>query len=1134
MGSRTAKATYIDRNPERKISTSATVPHHVARRAYRRPNHIDARRPRVTCRRFLNSRTHHTSGSPWQPPSSPPPPSPSPCRLQRFHSSTLHLPILVHSACSHPSRLCLVRLCLVRLASVSLRFPRLLHAVTCSSLLSSSFSLTRWLGVRIIPATVSTAIGCTVNMASLSLLGLNLRLADIDENLKSHPAALSWHDSSFCGSAASANHDLLDDAPCFAYAEVFESGDVFEAVSPGSGIYLPLHSSPAPLPAFAVSKCRLSKTIRIEVRSLTLLQSLAIAMPSPFDFHSILSNYTTLKSHLQHLETISPSHPSTVELRLLVRDLLLDTALYAGIGTDKYRSSGHLSLGQLHDMHQRSVDAGLDDLDACFSLGLLPDVLDDAFLEALASRFTELALAGDMTALHDLCEPVVRSGEVEWQTNPDLLLELLDGGRLDIYRYVLDLASRTRDKPADQSGLSLRDITHDPLHVAIRLGHVQQVDSLLQQRTSFLGVHHGNLMEDGVEHVVLTPLSAAVYWGQAEIVRLILSRNVFPDGLREAVAMAVSKADNAIMEIMLSFGVMDISETLAPGNNTFESFADLSLLDQAGAGDVASVPPSGVQSADRQLRDRAAIGPEEPVRRKPSRNRRRVLGQGLVSCIHALCSQLRDVCTCSDHAEVRDLAGQYVSAHKVWDRGLAAFRGLMQDSPPSTLAEVVDSLLAANAIYLTLFPHDETLFFQFLNDLDRWRSILPASSQFLFDDLALRMWAYTPSGEVPSEHEPDNLLHFGDLVHNLILLEKRKESVPLRTPTSGSRLVAVQRIFENQETHSGSSQAQAIPGSSQSCQGSSHARSSTQRDELSWSEFLHMEHFEGTASTQAGPSSTDVEVWEDLLPATMLLLVSVAFSIVLAFILDLHSVPGRSAVGIFASTLPGYARCCALVMAYLEIYGIPVRTSPVDPGSARQPSASQSSPYASDALITPSSSFSSLSTLGARRNLSSSSISSMGSVATSPASRSTSREHRNRGDRLPCLTPQCAKMFSSVSNRNKHLREGCAFTREKRQGFQCRNGPCGRVLTTKWYRDTHERERCRFRRGDPSRMLDRADETRWLRKLEERNMQSYVLTASLAMLCLCLYLSYVPAERYRCRRRKWGHPELQAGVRPKT
>ncbi|KAJ0160918.1 hypothetical protein CTA2_7080 [Colletotrichum tanaceti] len=819
-------------------------------------------------------------------------------------------------------------------------------------------------------------------MASLSLLGLNLRLADIDENLKSHPAALSWPDSSFCGSAASANHHLLDDAPCFAYAEVFESGDVFEAVSLGSGIYLPLDSSPAPLPAFAVSKCRLSKTIRIEVRSLTLLQSLAIAMPSPFDFHSILSNYTTLKSHLQHLETISPSHPSTVELRLLVRDLLLDTALYAGIGTDKYRSSGHLSLGQLHDMHQRSVDAGLDDLDACFSLGLLPDVLDDAFLEALASSFTELALAGDMTALHDLCEPVVRSGEVEWQTNPDLLLELLDGGRLDIYRYVLDLASRTRDKPAAQSGLSLRDITHDPLHVAIRLGHVQQVDSLLQQRTSFLGVHHGNLMEDGVQHVVLTPLSAAVYWGQAEIVRLILSRNLFPDGLREAVAMAVSRADNAIMEIMLSFGVMDIPETHAPGNNT-----DLIVRIEIG---WPSVPRSPF-----------GVNPPEIV----------------------VGSWDRDWC------RVRDLAGKYVSAHNVWDRGLAAFRGLMQDIPPSTLAEVVDSLLAANAIYLTLFPHDETLFLQFLNDLDRWRSILPASSQFLFDDLALRMWAYTPSGDVPSEHEPDdNLLHFWDLVHNLILLEKRKESVPLRTPTSGSRLAAVQRIFENQETHSGFSQAQAIPGSSQSCQNSSYARSSTQRDELSWSEFLHMENFEDTASTQAGPSPTDVEGWEDLLPATMLLLVSVAFSII--FILYPGDLRSASSPRRYLGT-PAAAR--SLGKATVRVAVLSIRIG--------------SSDHSIEQLLILEHTCS------------------MGSVATSSASRSTSRDHRNRGDRLPCSTPQCAKTFSSVSNRNKHLREGCAFTREKRQGFRCRNGPCGRVLTTKWYRDTHERERCRFRPG---------------------------------------------------------------------
>ena len=63
--------------------------------------------------------------------------------------------------------------------------------------------------------------------------------------------------------------------------------------------------------------------------------------------------------------------------------------------------------------------------------------------------------------------------------------------------------------------------------------------------------------------------------------------------------------------------------------------------------------------------------------------------------------------------------------------------------------------------------------------------------------------------------------------------------------------------------------------------------------------------------------------------------------------------------------------------------------------------------------------------------------------------------------RMRCLSAGCQKTFSSVSNRNKHMREGCQH-REK-TGYPCRNGPCGKVLTTKWYRGTHETERCRYR-----------------------------------------------------------------------
>ncbi|KAL0766366.1 hypothetical protein CaCOL14_010811 [Colletotrichum acutatum] len=756
-------------------------------------------------------------------------------------------------------------------------------------------------------------------------------------------------------------------------------------------------------------------------------------------------------------------------------------------------------------MHQRSVDAGLDDLDACFALGLLPDVLDDAFLEALASKFTELALAGDLTALHDLCEPVVRTGEVEWQTNPDLLLELLDRGRLDMYRYVLDLASRTRDKSTSQPGPFLRDITNDPLHVAIRLGHVTQVERLLQQGVTFLGVYADNEMGGGTEHVVLTPFSAAVYWGQVEIVRMILLRTPLPEGLREAVAIAVSDDNTQIMEIMLAFGVMDVSRSTAP-DDTFDCFADLSILESTPTvaiprvssdlnctGTQADSVPSltGIHDINHcsgpcsRRRDRAAEAPKERVRRRCSRHRRRLLGQNLVSSMHTLCSQFHESCDCSDHEEIRDLAEDYVHSATVWDRGLCVFRGLMQDSPPSSLREVFDVLLVANATYLTLLSSDDSLSLQFVDDLDRWRSILPASSQLLFDELAFRMWAYTPSSQRPSQLDPELLPYFQDLAQNLISLEKRKETIPSKISSPGIRLAAIQRAFDDQETHVGvsSSQAQTIPGRSQSGQ-ASYASSSTQRDDLVWADFLHMERFEETTLRQPAPSLSFDGGWEDVLSSTtMLLLFSVAFSIVLALILGkcsvtlardshanippgLHSGSANAFTETFTATPPGYLRCCALLAEYLRMHGISVQSSQAAGQLSIPPFAVQSPANGSDACITPSSSFSSLSTLELRRNVSSSSISSIGSAAGSTTSRSTPRDHRNRGDRLQCLTPQCTKTFSSVSNRNKHLREGCSFNREKRQRYPCRNESCTKVLTTKWYRDTHEKERCRFRRGD--------------------------------------------------------------------
>jgi hypothetical protein len=61
--------------------------------------------------------------------------------------------------------------------------------------------------------------------------------------------------------------------------------------------------------------------------------------------------------------------------------------------------------------------------------------------------------------------------------------------------------------------------------------------------------------------------------------------------------------------------------------------------------------------------------------------------------------------------------------------------------------------------------------------------------------------------------------------------------------------------------------------------------------------------------------------------------------------------------------------------------------------------------------------------------------------------------------RLAC--PQCQRTFSTVSNRNKHVREGCAH--RQKNGYRCRHPNCTKVLTTKWYRNTHEQERCKYR-----------------------------------------------------------------------
>ncbi|KAL2670758.1 hypothetical protein Neosp_014560 [[Neocosmospora] mangrovei] len=62
--------------------------------------------------------------------------------------------------------------------------------------------------------------------------------------------------------------------------------------------------------------------------------------------------------------------------------------------------------------------------------------------------------------------------------------------------------------------------------------------------------------------------------------------------------------------------------------------------------------------------------------------------------------------------------------------------------------------------------------------------------------------------------------------------------------------------------------------------------------------------------------------------------------------------------------------------------------------------------------------------------------------------------------------PQCEKKFSSVSNRNKHIREGCRLGEKSTYPCSYQTLGCTKSLSSYWYRQRHEEDRCKY---NPSR-----------------------------------------------------------------
>ncbi|KEY68172.1 hypothetical protein S7711_07261 [Stachybotrys chartarum IBT 7711] len=871
-------------------------------------------------------------------------------------------------------------------------------------------------------------------------------------------------------SRAVAEHEEfpLEDGPYFGFIEVFPSGDVSWSLSAGSGKYVEV-SPRRRLPplAFIVEKDQISKKITVEVISLSLKQAVyrAILNQDPslksvhIDFEALLQYYEALKSHCNRLESHRPHSSATAELKLLVDDLLPEKALFDGIGMEAFRQRGVLSLLHLQDIHQRNLHMGLDEIENCFFLGLIPDEINDEYMQALNTRYAEFARSGDLTGLQDLCEPIVRSGEIELQYNPSLLLEVIENGCVELYQYMLELVDRTRDNTVQLSDCqrSLADITFDPFHVAIRLGQVELVRSFVNNAAIFEGRIHDSATPSN--NHIFTPLSSAVFWRQPQIVQLLLhSGPTYSSGYLQAVSLALSGNFVEILDILSHYeqhaapnaaSPMSSQSSLAyePSDsylcpNPVGSMGWMSLSHQVNAVDinncVAGMISNPIAESIHQVVDPRALhcpsvqqnfdfrtagldagspftrdvlpstdimrGPEPAhrlsqehlpfMRQSVAHQTARLLGQDFVQRLDLLRNKILELHSQSTAAvSYSRLLQNFNSVENIWEGGIEVFRRITRNEAPAGLVGVLQCLLIADALAFRASSSHEDVYKQFTDDLGRWRTVLTNfDEQRIFDTVVGHVWEVDSAYNLGTPQSgADQIYRCQEFIQNLVSVDQLDPRLQRKVRSLGTHLRTIQQRIGQRALANDSIR---------------HTTRSRRRDS-----GVHrpIQHVLGrlTRDTDSGDEG-DIDLNEFLY---------------LEAIQEEDSARDRKRahVPISNNTWKDISPMVVLLLASVA-FSIVLAMIPASE-AVQSKSQSQVDPH-----MSPGGSSSIFST-------------DLSSTDTAPSS-----------DRFRCLSHKCPKTFSSVSNRNKHMREGCAFRSKK--GYPCRNENCSKILTTKWYRST--------------------------------------------------------------------------------
>lgn len=207
---------------------------------------------------------------------------------------------------------------------------------------------------------------------------------------------------------------------------------------------------------------------------------------------------------------------------------------------------------------------------------------------------------------------------------------------------------------------------------------------------------------------------------------------------------------------------------------------------------------------------------------------------------------------------------------KVWKRGIDSIRRLLNNRLPSTLVEAFSSIQVSCAMRFALddaeTPKDFLEQTDFSADLDRWRLVVPANEQLLFDEIAGAVWdeSYQPgSRQVDWQDEQETVEYFQKLMTSLISATHASCIIGENFNSGGHRLNTIQERFAS---------CNQVPCENHSTTSLSPSQTIEEHDEL------------------RGGQPSILDKWKPASPMVILLTATAFFIIVIAFLSGKSSV----------------------------------------------------------------------------------------------------------------------------------------------------------------------------------------------------------------------------------------------------